>query len=633
MARTGGWERLAAHVGRWWDDDRVRAFANAPPGPAIAPDALEALQEAGRRRLLDLPRLWNLGRGLRERQFEVLGAAVPPAGGWPWHTDWRWNHTWPAGYFRSYDYFAPRDVPYDVKVPWELSRLWFIPPMLQAAAIGPDEGLVESLDEIVLDWERRNPLGYTINWYPMEASMRAISLVLALDMLRGMGRQDAGRFAPLLRLASQHGEFIWRTIEYSDVRGNHYAANIVALLLLGLLLGDLYPPARRWAEEAERRVPPEIERQLLPDGVDFEKSVGYHRLVTELFLLAVIALERSGRPGLSAARDRLREAARYAAACRRPDGRAVNAGDNDSAQVFTWDHRDSADHAALIGLAAAYWREPQLRGAVPTMPASLVWLLGMDGLAAWEQTPAKQPGGVRHFIDGGVATARHGGSYLWVDVGEVGVGHGHNDLLSFELVLRNRPLVVDPGCFCYSADLELRDLFRATAYHNGLQVDDAEIAPMSGLWEIGRQAAPVCVEVVTDGPKTVVRAGHKGYLRLSDPVLHLRELAFDPSAESLVCTDRLACQGRHTITRRLHLHPSVSVALEDGAARLSAAEGSWTLHWREPAEASVEPGWVSPGYGVRQDAEVVVLTNAIDGTTQLQFVVEREEVSVRWSRC
>jgi len=62
-----------------------------------------------------------------------------------------------------------------------------------------------------------------------------------------------------------------------------------------------------------------------------------------------------------------------------------------------------------------------------------------------------------------------------MDVGEFGKkgsgGHGHNDLMSFEVSLSGVPLVVDPGCPVYSGDPQTRNLFRSTAYHNGLKVD------------------------------------------------------------------------------------------------------------------------------------------------------------------
>ena len=37
----------------------------------------------------------------------------------------------------------------------------------------------------------------------------------------------------------------------------------------------------------------EMDKQILPDGADYESSTGYHRLVTELFLYSFLLCRRS----------------------------------------------------------------------------------------------------------------------------------------------------------------------------------------------------------------------------------------------------------------------------------------------------------------------------------------------------
>ena len=52
--------------------------------------------------------------------------------------------------------------------------------------------------------------------------------------------------------------------------------------LLGLALEGAYPGAEKWRRYAAGVIPREVELQFLADGVDFEKSLAYHRLVAEL---------------------------------------------------------------------------------------------------------------------------------------------------------------------------------------------------------------------------------------------------------------------------------------------------------------------------------------------------------------
>ena len=71
----------------------------------------------------------------------------------------------------------------------------------------------------------------------------------------------------------------------------------------------------------------------------------------------------------------------------------------------------------------------------------------------------------------------HRNSQLFIDAGPQGAltaGHGHADALSIQLITDGRPILIDPGTFCYVCPE--RDRFRGTAAHNTLQVDGRDQA-------------------------------------------------------------------------------------------------------------------------------------------------------------
>jgi len=629
MQLTRCWPRLERHVDGWWTPRRVSDYIaeSRHTGSLIVRDGPLALSEACERDLVDAGALVKAARCVRRREFKILGSTLPREGAWPWHADWRFDHAWPPAYFRSYSHYETgRPRPYDVKYPWELSRLGFVPLLIQAAALDPGGEWFNCATAILEDWARANPLAHAVTWDPMEASMRAIALVCTLGMALTL-TPELPLVDQLLRLLCAHGEFIWRTVEYSDVRGNHYAANLVALLLLGLSVQRAYPSAKSWISHAASAIPPEIERQILADGVNFEKSLAYHRLVTELFVMAMIAMDRAGLSFPTRTRDRLNAACTYSAMCTRPDGLTPNVGDNDSARALLFDPSDSRDHRPLIGLGALLFQDACLKGAASRMPAAAPWLLGRPAIRDWVKLTAEALPEIRHFSDGGVVVLRSGDDYVWLDVGEVGLagrgGHGHNDLLSFELVVDGVPLVVDPGCPTYTADREQRNLFRSTGYHNALRIDGQELAPMSGWWQIGNDALPSDVAVGWDGSRGSVHAAHGGYLRLHDPVLHERGVTFSPRAGVFECTDVLRCGGRHRVERYLHLSPDVAVTIGTRFARLSRRGRAWSVHWDGPSTPSVENGLVSPNYGLAEPASILVLSDTIHGDAELRFSIVR----------
>lgn len=544
--------------------------------------------------------------------------------------DWRFGHEWKSGYFRNHDFYEKRNTPYDAKYPWELARLSFVPLLIQGAALDRDRRTewIDQATRIVTDWERSNPLAHSIGWYPMEVAMRTISLTFALEMCLAMGEDRAETLSPLLRLLTTHGIFLFRNVEYTDVRGNHYAADIAALLLIGLVLGEHYPEAASWVSYAQATIPHEIESQFLPDGVNFEKSVSYHRLVTELFLVSLVALERSGFMLASETRERLHHACRYTAAYVRPDGLSPNVGDNDDARVLNFDLLPLRDHRNLALLAASFFRDPDLIVS-PVSMASLAWLLGQEGVdwATRHSGMSSTRDVAAAFLDGGVVVVRRSENYLWMDVGEVGLsgrgGHGHNDLLSFEVLLDGFPLVVDPGSYMYTATPEWRDRFRSTAYHNGLRIDFTEIAPLSGMWRIGNDAQPTAVRVHIHPHEVYVEAGHTGYERLLPPVKHLRRLTFDMDASRLTCVDNVRGSGAHVAERFLHFDPRLEVQADKELMILSCDGRRWVVRWNEPSTvARIEKQWVSAGYGVKEEAAVLILTSEFVESADLQFVIE-----------
>ncbi len=86
-------------------------------------------------------------------------------------------------------------------------------------------------------------------------------------------------------------------IRDDGVTTNHYLADIVGLLYLGLCLKEV-GEAESWRTFAVRELAREMERQVLADGVHYESSLSYHRLVTEMFLSSAL-LCRQPRYGVA----------------------------------------------------------------------------------------------------------------------------------------------------------------------------------------------------------------------------------------------------------------------------------------------------------------------------------------------
>ncbi|MDB4871638.1 MAG: Heparin-sulfate lyase [Gemmatimonadales bacterium] len=630
---SGGWPRLERTIERqaMLPDTLRRWIDRSSESSRIVPEShvgelirYAGVEPAWRDRLLR-----NV-KGMRSGTLTLFDQPVTfPDGALPWHTDWHVGYDFPQQFFKSYRFFGvQKAVPYDVKFPWELSRFGFAVPLALGAVVFENDAYRDLLIEWISDWRRSNPFAFSVNWHPMECAMRGINVALAAELLIASGRLDTAAAREILPFIASQGEFLARTLERTDINNNHFFANSAGLAIIGATLARSgYPAAPRWMRFGLRWVARETMHEFYPDGVNFEGSIAYHRFVAELGLLVSIVASRFDASLPVETTERLRAAWKYAVAYSRPDGFAPNIGDNDGAQALCFDSQHSRDHTTFIALGAAYFGESPL----PTSPASsgsVPVLLGLSTRPVDLASPTA-PATWQHFPDGGVVVARTiRGDYLWADYGPVGLagrgGHGHNDIFSFELSLRGRPVVVDPGCPTYSGNPKLYREFCGSRMHNGLTVDDIEVAPLLGPWRIGNDAQPFNVVAFAKSEALVIRGEHRGYRRLADAVNHLRTIQFDLKSGSLLVEDKLEANAQHRVDRWLHLAPGVQARMCDHESLVLVDDRGviGTLQWDDTSHTTIKPGQVSDAFSHVTDAVTIQFTTRCAGAAQLWFTIQ-----------
>jgi uncharacterized heparinase superfamily protein len=187
-------------------------------------------------------------------------------------------------------------------------------------------------------------------------------------------------------------------------------------------------------------------------------------------------------------------------------------------------------------------------------------------------------------------------------------GHGHTDVLSFDLWAAGAGVLVDSGTYTYSADPSARNELRRTAAHNALRVDAEDTSRLGSspwLWLIENDAHPKDVSWESTDDQDVFSGSHDGYRRLSDPVDHTRRIVFRKRRRIWDIEDTLVGSGRHAV--ELFFHPGVPFDVdEEDAVRLRPPRADV---WLFPPEGTIfrqEDGWISRGYGLREPAPVLV---------------------------
>jgi hypothetical protein len=520
-----------------------------------------------------------------------------------WHRDFKTGDRWPSGYFSTIDYIN-RGRPSDVKTAWELSRVQWLIPAGQAYRLTGDERYAQCAREVLESWIDDNPYACSVNWgVTMEPAMRIFTWLWLFTIFAASAawrdQQFRRRFLACLYL---HAEFTERFIERSDINGNHVTADAAALVAAGAFFGRGAAPAR-WLASGLRDLEREIVLQVFPDGVDFEASTAYHRLVAELFLYASLWAECAGASCSAGYRERLRAMGRFAAAYSRNDGTSPLWGDADDARTLPFGGQMQQDHRYLPPIIARHVGDAELAAACVGPQAEIVWLYGPDAATPAQAMGAQQS---RAFTAGGVYIMRNSVDHVFIDCGPVGLGgrggHGHNDLLSFEAMLDGELLVTDSGCFVYTADFAARNCFRATAAHNTPQVDGAEINRFispDDLWNLIPDARHEAALWSATAQRDEFAGAHDGYQRLRSAVRVERRIALDHARHELTIVDRFLGAGEHEVEIPLHLGPGVSVVEnQPGRLTLQARQKRFELQWSDAAwQLDVADASRAPSYG------------------------------------
>ena len=573
-------------------------------------------------------------------QVDLLGSSLVELGAEiDWHRDYKTGHRWPPAYCRDVAYNNP-GRPSDVKFPWELSRMQWMIPLGQAYVLTHDERYAETTRDLLEHWIGANPYAHSVNWScTMEVALRILSWSWFFHVFKHSAAwAEAGFRERFLQVLYLHGDFTARNLEKSDINGNHYTADAAGLVFAGLFFGNGEAP-QQWLKLGWNILCNEMPRQVFSDGVDFEASIPYHRLVQELFLLPALYRLRQGLEVPDWYRDRLIAMARFTAAYSRPDGSVPLWGDADDARALPFGGQPINDHRYLMGLVGVAFGANDLIESFSGPRSEVLWLLGADaaGMLSDRKELDHDQSSIA-FPDGGFYVLRNRRDHVFVDCGPLGLGgrggHGHNDLLSFEAVLDSVHLISDCGSYLYTADYHERNRFRSTAYHNTPQVDGEEINRFMRwdyLWLLHDDARPEVIAWQPGDDFDVLIASHTGYLRLADPVRPVRSIVLDRVLHALTIVDRFQAKLGHSVCIPLHLAPGVLVQeREPTVFALGYGGKRFLCAWSSPNEwkLSVEPARVSPSYGRVESAVRFLWKCSWSGLSELQVSIFPEGVAM-----
>lgn len=338
---------------------------------------------------------------------------------------------------------------------FNLHYLEFLIPLAAAYRRGKDIRYYECFKDYCIRWMEDNREGTGDGWHPYTISLRLTNLWICMDGFGDILLKDPEFLQRLNNSMYAQYRHLQKRME-RHLLGNHYFENLKAVLM-----GAKYFQEPKVYRRIKKRFAEEIKEQILPDGVHYERSMMYHKIILEDLMRVEKMLQNPGRLSQDSEKNT------QMSGLKRIMQRMADA---------AYSLEEGMGHTLLFNDAGDNVARP---------------LAGI--LKALEEEYHIQPKWRQAFPRSGYYILRNEELKLVFDAGEIAPaympGHAHCDGLSFELSWKGQPLFVNSGTGQYQGPL--RAYFRSTAAHNTVVIDKEEQSVCWGEHRVGKRISAV----------------------------------------------------------------------------------------------------------------------------------------------
>ena len=511
---------------------------------------------------------------LIEGRFDLMGyknlhfgAAVD------WHFEPVSGKRSPIKHWKQFDELDAEETG-DKKIIWELNRHQHFFTLGVAYWLTGDESYAATFVRHLDGWMHQNQPGMGINWSSsLENAFRSISWIWAFNFFRNSDCLTPEVFKEALKFLYLHGKHIEKYLSTYYSPNTHLTGEALALYYLGTQL-PFFESAAEWRETGEKILFAELDSQILADGVYFEQSTWYQRYTADFYthflILKTLAGDEAPKDLQEKLAERLQATLDFLMYITRPDGTTPLVGDDDGGRILPFSRTRPDDFRPVLSTGAALFERGDYKFAAEALAEETVWLLGLEGVQAFENLRAKAPEkDSTAFVDGGYYIMREGWAetddYLLIDGGNMGAltgGHSHADNLAIELAIGGRTILVDSGTYTYHESKEMRDYFRSTEAHNTLTIDEKSSSEPGEKFSWQTKAETTVNSWLAQDRFDFFEAEHNGCQRFSEnPATHTRSILFLKN-DYWIMRDFAAATGEHSFQLNFHFNSETDPQIE-----------------------------------------------------------------------
>ena len=374
-------------------------------------------------------------------------------------------------YFRNINIYQYFNNDFDIKEIWDSNRFYELSSNID----------LTQLKDFLIHWTKENPLGYGLNWLcPMEVAIRVANLSISIHINQQSLKNDNDFSKLVAKVISQHCNYLSIFPEYNHKTGfstNHGTSDFAGLLIGALSLKKTRK-VKSWINQAIKGLEACIRYQIYENGVAFEGSIPYHRLVVEMFAYSAIFCNINEIHLSDKYYEILFRMIEYTAAYIDSNGNAPCVGDDDSGVLFPFENNNKYDHSYLLSLGEFIFDYKFLSSCTRRTNFFKKTFTRTNKIDVSHLTKRQtdksislKKGGMyflkNDFFDLSVAC---------IPIGQNGLGgHNHIDFCSFTVSYKGIPVIVDSGSYSYTKRKKERNEFRFGKKHNIIYSDSIGI--------------------------------------------------------------------------------------------------------------------------------------------------------------
>lgn len=385
----------------------------------------------------------------------------------------------------------------------------------------------------------------------------------------------------------------------------------------GAFIAATYFDFLKISEEAQQKslsiLEESITLQVTNDGFHWEQSNMYHHEVLICMLEVIICAKKNQLRISTGTIDKVIKMAQATSHLVTPKGEQTCYGDSDIENVQD-----------ILTLAAVIFPQINFGNFVLANPSSELLLSYGPKLFAKLQDVQRNPLQQVDFAheDVGNYFLRTGwkeeDSFLFFKNGFLGSGHGHSDLLHFDLIVRGVPILVDSGRYSYNSQNEERQRYKSLFAHNSICLNQLDIVEQKRAWGTLKVPNEIKRGSILNDEVTLVQGMHLGYNEIG--CLVNRKIIWIKSGIWLVIDQIFAEEETsYSFSQRLHFKQSLVKEFHDGFS-YPVNNTKVMFHVLDEQKLTIDFCKISPQYNEEYSSHVAVL-NGLGRGSQVKRIL------------